>query len=427
VSALKPTQPDDRAIAAARRVLRDSGHVADPFATAEIFPAEAYVGDDFWRFERWALFEKEWLCIGHANQVPKPADHFTITVLDEPLIITRDERGEVHVLSAICQHRGHPLMDGLDAPDEPGRCRNGRLLLCPYHAWSYRLDGSLQAAPEMDRTASIDELRRTVRLPRVRHEIFHGLIFINFDADAPALAPSLSRLEPIISAFRMGELMAAPSSSLAARSNWKIYQENSLEPYHTDVVHKASHNPAPANLSAFYAYEPGDGAIITTTGFNEGTELFAADGAQQLPEIPGVSAEERERVLFVAILPTLFLVMEAGQVLVNLVFPLGPETMTRVMFSLYPAEAIAAPQFSDVARSHIEALEGIVAEDWATQEALQRGHASRFTPKGRLSWLETTIPQMNHWLVERYRARLDDLDSKPPLASLSMQGLLLTS
>ena len=421
---MKSIRLDDRAVAAARRVLNGSDQVSDAFTTAEIFPAEAYTGADFWRFERWALFEKEWLCIGHVNQVPKPADHFTITVLDEPLIVTRDEGGTVHVLSAICQHRGHPLMDGLGASDDAGRCRNGRLLLCPYHAWSYRLDGQLQAAPEMERTASIEELRRTVRLPRLRHEIFHGLIFINFDADAPALAPSLSRLEPMIAAYRMGELMAAPSSSLAANSNWKIYQENSLEPYHTDVVHKASHNPAPANLSAFYDFKPGDGAIVTTTGFVEGTELFAADGAPKLPEVAGLSEEERGRVLFVAILPTLFLVMEAGQVLVNLVFPTGPETMTRVMFSLYPAEAVAAPDFLEVAQSHIEALKGIVAEDWATQEALQRGHASRFTPKGRLSWLETTIPQMNHWLVDRYRARLDELTS--PAGSL-VHGLSVAS
>jgi phenylpropionate dioxygenase-like ring-hydroxylating dioxygenase large terminal subunit len=419
---MKPNKLDADAIAAAGRVLQGASRVADPFATAEIFPAEAYTGEDFWRFERWALFEKEWLCIGHVNQVPRSGDHFTITVLDEPLIVTRDEKGDIHVLSAICQHRGHPLMDGLDAPDKPGQCRHARLLLCPYHAWSYRLDGSLQAAPEMSQTATLEELRRTVRLPQLRHECFHGLIFITFDATAPPLAPSLKGLEPMISAYRMSDLAAMPASSLAARCNWKIYQENALEPYHTDVVHKASHNPAPANLSAFYDYHPGDGAIVTTTGFSEGTELFSADGAPQLPEIAGLSDEARSRVLFVAILPTLFLVMEAGQVLVNLVFPTGAETMTRVMFSLYPAEAIEAPQFSAVAKSHVDALEGIVAEDWATQEALQRGHASRFTPAGRLSWLEATIPQMNSWLVERYRSRLATVKTEGRLSGASDQN-----
>jgi phenylpropionate dioxygenase-like ring-hydroxylating dioxygenase large terminal subunit len=387
-------------------VLAESDRVADPFATAQIFPAEAYTGEDFWRFEKWALFEREWLCVGHVGQIPAPGDHFSITIIGEPIIVARDEGGGVNVVSAICQHRGHPLLDGLDAPSTPGACRNAKLLMCPYHAWSYRLDGRLHAAPGMSETASAEELRQRIRLPPLRHTIFHGLIFINFSADAPPLEPGLERMEAMIAGYGLDALHATPASSIAIASNWKIYQENSLEPYHTDTVHKTSHNPAPANLSAFYNYAPGDGAIITTTGFAESAELFAAEEQPALPPIAGLDEAQNSRLLFIAVLPILFLLFEPGSVLVTLALPQGPAQMTLTTFSLYPREAMDSPNFEAVAQAQAAALRVIVAEDIATQEALQRGHGSRFTPKGVLSWLEATIPQMNSWLVERYATAL---------------------
>lgn len=409
--------PDARALAAAERVLASAQHVADPFATAEIFAAEAYTGEDFWRFERWAVFEREWLCIGHVGQVAAPGDHFTLTVIGEPLLVTRDEEGELHVLSAICQHRGHPLLDGLSAPAAPGACRNAQLLICPYHAWSYRLDGSLRAAPGMSATAPLAELRREIRLPPIRHAVVEGLIFVNFSAAAAPLEPSLGKMQAMIRGYGLADLVPGPAAALDMRSNWKIYQENALEPYHTDVVHRTSHNAAPANLSAFYDYAPGDGAIMTTTGFAQTNELFAPSEQVELPQIAGLSAEQQRRILFVAVLPTLFLVFEPGSVVVNLALPNGPGAMTRLTFSLYPRAAIAAAGFAQITAAQQEALQGIVHEDVVTQEALQRGHGSRFTPKGRLSWLETTLPQMNSWLLERYRNALTAANSAHPVHS----------
>lgn len=395
--------PDAGALAAAQRVLKEAERVADPYATAEIFSAEAYTGEEFWRFERWALFEREWLCIGHVNQAARPGDHFTITVVGEPLLVTRDERGELRVLSAICQHRGHPLLDGLAAPGGVGECRNAKLLICPYHAWSYRLDGTLRAAPGMAQTAPLEELRRGIRLPQIRHTVVHGLIFINFSAEAAPLEPTLGKMNAMIEGYGLAELMPGPTATLAIQSNWKIYQENALEPYHTDVVHRSSHTAAPANLSAFYDYAPGDGAIMTTTGFAESSELFAPGGQAELPQIAGLNELQQSRILFVAVLPTLFLVFEPSSVLVTLALPHGPSAMTLVTFSLVPRATLDTPLCVETMAAQRAALAGIVQEDVTTQEALQRGHASRFTPKGRLSWLETTIPQMNGWLLERYR------------------------
>lgn len=399
--------PDASAISAAERLLAGADRVGNEFKTAELFPGELYWSEDFWRFERWALFGREWLCVGHVNQIPKPGDHFSITLIEEPLIVARDAAGAVNVLSGICQHRGHPLMDGLDQ-EKQGTVRNAKLLICPYHAWSYKLDGALVGAPGMRQTMPIDELRCQVGLPHVRHEIFHGLIFVNFDAGAAPLAPRLAKLEAMISAYGMGELTpTATATTGIVRCNWKIYQENSLEPYHTDVVHRNSHNPAPANLSKFYDCTPDDGAIVTSTGFSEeAAELFVVEGQVGLPGLEGLSEEQRGYILFAAVLPVLFLLFEPGSVLVTLALPLGADSMELLTFSLYPPDATAILNFDAIVAAQAEALNTIVSEDLVTQEALQRGHRSRFTPTGVLSWLETPIPQMNGWLLKRYRAAL---------------------
>jgi phenylpropionate dioxygenase-like ring-hydroxylating dioxygenase large terminal subunit len=259
----------------------------------------------------------------------------------------------------------------------------------------------------MAEIAPAEELRRDIRLPQIRHTIFHGLIFINFDPDAPPLAPSLAKMDAMIEGYGLAELVPTATSRLDMTSNWKIYQENALESYHTDVVHRTSHNAAPACLSAFYGYAPSDGAIMTTTGFAEADELFEVEGRLQLAPITRLSAEQQSSVLFAAVLPTLFLVFEPRSVLVTLALPTGPGAMTLLAFSFYPREATMAPGFSAVVEAQRAALNGIVKEDLMTQEALQRGHASRFTPKGRLSWLETTIPQMNSWLLERYKSAME--------------------
>jgi phenylpropionate dioxygenase-like ring-hydroxylating dioxygenase large terminal subunit len=399
--------PDALAIAAARRVINGAARVADPLDTAEIFPREAYTGEDFWRFERWALFEREWLCVGHVNQVPNPGDYFGITVIDEPLIVARAESGDIHVTSAICQHRGHPLLDGLAQADTSGACRNARLLICPYHSWSYTLDGALHAAPGMGRTASLADLRNRIRLPRIRHSIYQGLIFINLDENAMPLEARMHTMQHMINGFGLADLIPTAVSNTPIQSNWKLYQENSLEPYHTDTVHRTSHNPAPARLSAFYDFDPADAAIITTTGFEQSNELFA--GGDPLPSIPGLSAEQHGRLLFVAVLPMLFMVFEPGSVLLTLALPEGADRMLLRTLSLYPRAATEAPHFASAVEAQSTALRKIVSEDVLTQEALQRGHRSQFTPPGTFSWLEATIPQMNNWLVTRYRSALDSL------------------
>jgi phenylpropionate dioxygenase-like ring-hydroxylating dioxygenase large terminal subunit len=409
---MKPPKPD--IIAHAREVLADCRRCADPIASAQILPREAYVSEDFWAFEQWAIFSRQWLFVGHVNQVPEPRDYLARTIVGEPILITRDEAGQVRVLSAVCQHRGHPIVGGLKALPPGAPCQNARNLVCPYHGWTYRMDGRLHWAPEMDQTVPLDELRREIRLPEIRSEIFHGLIFVNFDDRAAPLAPSLATMAREIEAFDLVDMVPMPVRVDAdIGCNWKAHHENALEPYHTDHVHQRTHASAPANLSKFMEFLPGDGAIMTTTDFaSADADLFSKDGRSAVPVIAALNAQQRRRLLFVSVMPTFFGVFQPSAVMLTLVLPRGAGRMDTHRFALYPKTTAAAPGFAELVERQIAAQGAVIEEDLITQNAVQAARHSRFTPRGRLSWLEATIPQMNQWLLERYQSALDGLASQ---------------
>ena len=114
-----------------------------PIDTAETLPPECYTDDDFYNFEKEAVFNHEWLCVGREDWVKNPGDYFTTTIIDEPIIVVRDKDGAVRAMSSVCQHRAMLVAEGHG---------NTRGFVCAYHHWTYGLDGSLVSAPAMGKT-----------------------------------------------------------------------------------------------------------------------------------------------------------------------------------------------------------------------------------------------------------------------------------
>ncbi len=400
-------RPVDFDFALARRVVKATEPCLLPIDRAEILPADAYTSEAFWEFEKHAIFSREWLCIGHVNEVPNVGDHLPLTVLDEPVLVVRDET-RVRVLSSVCRHRGHPMVGGVKEVPADGRCLHGKALICPYHNWMYGLDGSLIAAPSMGDAARMEELRRQHRLPELRTEIFHGLIFVNFDDKAAPLAPRLAKIEPEFRGYGFGTLVPGhvfPQQNLGW--NWKLHHENALEPYHTRYVHRGHHDAVPAELTRFYDFEPGDGQVMRTTGFvdSEG-DLFEESGTRRLPDIDGLSEEQRRRVLFVSIMPSAVVVLQPSFVTVTFVNPRSAGTVDTRRLNLYSQAAAAVPEFDRIRREQFERIRAIVMQDQVTQTALQQAYKSRFMQSGRLSRLETAITQLNRWIIDKYHRGL---------------------
>jgi phenylpropionate dioxygenase-like ring-hydroxylating dioxygenase large terminal subunit len=381
-----------------------------PIKDAEILPAEAYVSEQFWEFEKRAIFAREWLCIGHVNEIPNAGDHLPLTIIDEPALVVRDTDGAARVFSAICQHRGHPLIGGVAPLPPPGVCLNASRLVCPYHNWVYGLDGRLIGAPSMNETTPIQELRRQVRLPEFRSEIFHGLIFVNFDNDAAPVAPTLAKLDREFANYGIERLV--PGHVFAQENlkwNWKLHHENALEPYHTDYVHKDFHTAVPSNLTRFCEFDVGDGQVMRTTGFAaKDGDLFEESGSRRLPDIEGLTDEQRGRVLFASIMPCVVAVLQPSFVTMTFLNPTSAGVLSSRRLNLYSKAATQTPDFDRIRAEQFEQMKIIIMQDQTTQVALQQAYHSRYTPRGRLSYLETAISQLNHWVVDKYQRALRD-------------------
>jgi phenylpropionate dioxygenase-like ring-hydroxylating dioxygenase large terminal subunit len=277
----------------------------------------------------------------------------------------------------------------------------------------YAFDGSLIAAPAMSETASTEELRRSHRLPEIRSEIFHGLIFVNFSDKAAPLAPRLRKIDAEFRSYGFASLIPGhvfPQQNLGW--NWKLHHENALEPYHTRYVHRGHHEAVPAELTRFYDFETGDGQVMRTTGFAaQDGDLFEESGTRRLPDIGGLSEEQRRRVLFVSVMPSAVVVLQPSFVTVTFVNPRSAGTVDTRRINLYSPAAAAVPEFDRIRREQFDRMHAIIMQDQVTQTALQQAYKSRFMQSGRLSRLETAITQLNRWIIDKYHRGLEPVEA----------------
>lgn len=375
---------------------------------ARVLPAEAYGSSAFHDFEKHAVWMRSWLCVGRVQQIPNPGDFIAVTLVGEPLLIVRGDGGEVRAMSALCRHRGHPLVE-----DCVG---NASRFVCPYHRWTYTSDGTLVGAPRMSDAVRLRKLREESRLPLLRTEIWYGFMFVNFDPEAPALAPTLHKLEPYMAGYDLDSMVTIPPvvDPSPVPWNWKMLLENYIEPYHTEYVHPGIHDFAPSAGTEFDRWQGDeDNAIARYVPFlaPDGglTEKgWAAPGC--FPPIETLSAKQRHRVGFCMIPPSMNLIFTPDMLTYGLIYPLGPTSLT-VGGGLFtrggwcmPRSTVELPDFEDRVARMMEGSRQLGEQDTAVNLAMQRAKFSRYAPRGRLAPLEETLSQFNRWLAVRYRA-----------------------
>ena len=176
-----------------------------------------------------SILFRSWLYAGHVSQIPQPGDFLQYELGEDAVIISRDLEGEVQAQFNICRHRGARVCE-----EQQG---NTRTFVCPYHGWVYNLDGSLRAAREMDALDGFDPASYGLRKPQV--VVFHGLIFINCDADAAPFEPDLAKIEPSLAGYELEHAKVIASRTYEVQANWKLALENYLECYHCATAHRA--------------------------------------------------------------------------------------------------------------------------------------------------------------------------------------------
>jgi len=361
---------------------------------AETLPPACYTDADFYAFEKSALFDHEWLCVGREDWVKEPGDYFTTRIVGEPIVVSRARDGVVRAMSSVCQHRAMLVAEGKG---------NTRGFVCPYHHWVYGLDGRLVNAPAMERTCDFD--KKSVRLPEFKVEIWLGFLFINFDPDAKPLAPRLTTVADAVAGYDLEHAESAAVMTGQFAWNWKVMFENNNDGYHASKLHQGPlHDFVPSELATFPDADPTDAGFLRYNATLHPDASFNPTQRAVLPVFPKLTEVDRGRMTFANVPPTLSLVMTSDLVIYLILRATGPETMEQDTGILVAPGAQEDPGFSHRLEMLMTSAGKIIAQDMHVDELVQQGLRSRFAPRGRYSWQEGAQGQFNHWLVPRYRA-----------------------
>lgn len=190
--------------------------------------AHHYTDPEIFRIESQGLFNRTWQFAGHVSQVSNPGDYFTFQLNGESLFCIRNRENEIKVFYNVCQHRAHELMSGEG---------NAKLIVCPYHAWTYELSGQLRSGPNINSVPGFD--RSEICLSTVRVEEFCGFLFVNLDPDAAPMDEWFPKAREELSAFvpQHAQLKPVRWEEIPEHCNWKVSVENYSECYHCKLNH----------------------------------------------------------------------------------------------------------------------------------------------------------------------------------------------
>jgi Rieske 2Fe-2S family protein len=345
---------------------------------ATMLPQEYYTSDSIFQAEMETLFSKQWIYAGLQSRIVEAGAYFLFAIGNESLIITRDREGEVRAFFNICRHRGARV-----CTESQGQFVGG--IQCPYHAWTYALDGKLIGAPHMDDVEGFE--KRNYPLRAVSVAVWEGLIFVSLAEDPE---PSESAFEPLLGKFsqwHLPELQRVHQTVYEVEANWKLLFQNYSECYHCPTVHPVLNKLTPYRNSTNDLDEgPFLGGPMRMS--KEGGSMTMSGQRCALP-LGGVSGQDLDLVYYYTIFPSLFLSFHPDYVLVHSAQPSAPD-QTRVLCEWYfHPDAIARPDFDP--SGAVEFWDMTNRQDWHLCTISQQGISSRGYIPGPYSEMESQL------------------------------------
>jgi choline monooxygenase len=372
-----------------------------PLAEASAMEPGLYRSEAILALEQEHIFNQEWHCIGRAPDLKVPGDYMTFQIVDQPIVTIRGKDDVIRSFANICLHRMMRLLDG------SGNCRR---IVCPYHAWTYDVDGRLIGAPYMDKSSGFQS--KHMKLPEIRTEIWHGWIYVTLSAQAKPVSEQLAPLDALVARYRMDQYVPAATEDYVWNTNWKLLTENFMESYHLPVAHRAT-------VGAWF---PVDGNGFDERRFEHFTyQTFTKneDAKYGLAHKDNTALEGRSR--YTTVMPTVYpshmYVLAPDHLWYLSLQPKGIGQVTvRFGVALAPEVVAALDDKDGFLRDTMAFFDKVNAEDKSVVEGIFQGAKAPLSRPGRLSWMEREIHDFMGYLARRLSPTLAAA-RKPRLAA----------
>ena len=359
-------------------------NVSVPFERARAMPPEVYTSEEFAQAELEHIFKKEWFCIGRATSLANVGDYVTCDLANQPVVVLRDQDGALKAFSNVCLHRMSTLLHGRGST---------RAIVCPYHAWTYNLDGSLRGAPAMEGNAGF--CKSDYKLPEIACEEWLGWVFVSLNPEAKPVAEQLRQVESLIAGYDMTNYTETFFEEHVWDTNWKVLSENFMESYHLPVCHagtvgglsRLDEMICPPGLAAFNYH---------TILKDESLRIAIAH-----PSNDRLSGDERRTTFLLALYPSLMITLTPGYFWYLSLHPKGPGQV-HIRYGGGMSDDFADdPDAADNLTQLKTLLDEVNAEDKGCTEKVYRGLCADGVTPGHLSHLERPNYDFAQYLMSR--------------------------
>jgi Rieske 2Fe-2S family protein len=361
-----------------------------PFGQSRMLPRTAYVDPAVFEWEQRHFFGGGWMCVGRSDQVPEPGGQRAEAVGEGGVLLVRDEHGVLCAFANTCRHRGHELLPC-------GTATQQKVIICPYHSWTYGLDGGLRAAAGFKNQPGF--VARQWGLNELPVAEWHGLVFVDGSATAPPLADSLATLEDVVARYELERLVVAGQHDYETTANWKILTENYHECYHCPVIHPELCRVSPPRSGENY---PAGGMWVGGwMDLRDGMATMSLDGASHGAALRGLDAKGLRTVIYVNIFPNVLLSLHPDYVMVHRLVPLAADRTRIECTWAFAPESLARPGFDP--GYAVEFWDITNRQDWHACESVQRGLSSPHAVPGPLSSEEDAVYQFVTMVARGYQ------------------------
>ncbi len=370
--------------ASADPILQLQQTAARPFEDARAMPPGVYTSEAFLDRELETVFRHDWICVGRASALAKPGDYVTCVIAGQPVVVVRGRDQVLRAMANVCLHRMSTLLEG---------CGNVRAITCPYHAWSYNLDGTLRGAPRMECNNGFR--KENLCLPAIRCEEWLGWVYVTLNTKADAVFARLAPLNEMIADFGLENYTETFRETHVWDTNWKILAENYMESYHLPICHRATVGPY-TGLSEIDCPQGNPAFNIHWFPKDEGLALGNAH-----PANTWLIGKQRKTSAVISIYPSHLIALTPGYFWYLSLQPVGVGKVHMIYGGGLAPDFIADPKVEEYNTSLQSLLHEVNIEDRGCTEAVYRGVSAGLSQPGPLSHLERPLYDFARYLAGR--------------------------